>query len=104
MERTRYIPAIVTLTAGFVVSIITFVYKYSLKSAMLTIALSMVVFFILGLVIKLLVNKFIVEPMIRAMEEEEARLQAEKEEQERLEAELEEQQKEGKKEDSDSDK
>ena len=78
MNRTRYIPSIVMLTAGFVVSIITYVYNYNLKTALLTIALSMVGFLILGYIIKMIIDKFIVRPMIKAMEEETAAL-AEKE-------------------------
>lgn len=72
MNRTRYIPSIVMLTAGFVVSIITYVYNYSLKGALLTIAFSMTGFLILGYIIRILVEKLIVQPMLQAMEEEAA--------------------------------
>lgn len=63
MDRTKYIPSIVMLTAGFVVCIVTYISKYSLITALLTILCTMVVFFVLGLFIKLLINKFIVEPL-----------------------------------------
>lgn len=63
MDRTKYIPSIVMLTAGFVVCIVTYISKYSLITALLTILCTMVVFFVLGLFIKLLINKFIVAPL-----------------------------------------
>ncbi|MDE5781606.1 MAG: hypothetical protein K2I03_09055, partial [Lachnospiraceae bacterium] len=59
MNRTRYIPAIVMLTSGFVVSIVTFINKYSLRRALGTIFFTMLGFLILGYIIKLIVNKFI---------------------------------------------
>lgn len=77
MNRTKYIPAIVMLTAGFVVCIVTFLNKYSLKGALMAILFTMVGFLIIGYMIKFVVNKFIIIPM---MEEAERRAQEEAEE------------------------
>ncbi|MDE6233366.1 MAG: hypothetical protein K2M60_08500 [Lachnospiraceae bacterium] len=70
MNRTRYIPAIVMLTSGFVVSIVTFINKYSLRGALGTIFFTMLGFLILGYIIKFIVNKFIILPMLKEAEEE----------------------------------
>ncbi len=64
MNKTRYIPSIVMLAAGFVVCIVTYVNKYTLKDSLETIFFSMMAFLILGYIIKKLVDKFIVIPMI----------------------------------------
>lgn len=72
MNRTRYIPAIVMLTAGFVVSIVTFLKKYSLRGALGTIFFTMLGFLILGYIIKFIINRFIILPMLKEAEEEAA--------------------------------
>lgn len=64
MNKTRYIPSIVMLAAGFVVCIVTYVNKYTLKDSLEIIFFSMLAFLILGYIIKKLVDKFIVIPMI----------------------------------------
>lgn len=68
MNRTKYIPAIVMLTAGFVVCIVTFLNDFSLKGALMAILFTMVGFLILGYIIKFLVNKFIVIPLLEEAE------------------------------------
>lgn len=64
MNRTRYIPSIVMLSAGFVVCIVTYINKYPLKDSLEIIFFSMLAFLILGYIMKMLVDKFIVIPMI----------------------------------------
>ncbi len=70
MDRTRFIPAIVMLTAGFVVCIVTIVNKFTLRKSMIVILLTLIGFLVLGYIIKALVRKFIVLPMIAETLEE----------------------------------
>ena len=59
-ERVKYIPAIVTLIAGLIASIITIICKYKIIDSMVTILVTMVMFYIVGLIIKGLFFSFLV--------------------------------------------
>lgn len=59
--KTKPIPAITTLLAAAVVSIVTYVNKYPLLKALILILIFMVVFLIIGDIIKFVVDRFIIE-------------------------------------------
>lgn len=78
--NTKNIPAIISLSAGAVTSIITFVLGYEVK-AMLGILLAvLLLFYVAGLIVKAILDKFQAE--IALKEEEEERLRKEEEERE----------------------
>lgn len=60
MKRTKYIPAIVTLTGCLAATIITFLNRYDALRSMIIILVSLIVFYIVGLVIKGLADKYLV--------------------------------------------
>lgn len=60
MKRTKYIPAIVTLTGCLAATIITFLNRYDALRSMIIILASLVVFYIAGLIIKGLADKYLV--------------------------------------------
>ncbi len=68
-NRTRYIPSIVMLMAGFVACIITIVHDYSTKDILLISTGVMVVFLVVGFIIKLLVERFIFTNTIDEIED-----------------------------------
>lgn len=71
--KTKPIPAITTLLAGAVVSIVTFVNRYPLLKALEMILLFMVIFLLVGDIIKFVIDRFIIE----SEKEEEEDLEAE---------------------------
>lgn len=61
-EKTKYIPVLITLIAVSITSIITFIGKYPTLDGMITILVVLIIFYILGLIIKFIVEKnFIIE-------------------------------------------
>lgn len=71
MNRTRYIPAIVMLLAAFVACIATIYFEYSTKDILLIVLATSVVFFILGLFIKMIAEKYLViDTMTEVLDEE----------------------------------
>ncbi|MCM1159977.1 MAG: hypothetical protein NC412_02030 [Roseburia sp.] len=78
--NTKNIPAIISLSAGAVTSIITYVLGYEVK-AMLGILLAvLLLFYVAGLIVKSILDKF--QDEIKQKEEEEERLRKEEEERE----------------------
>ena len=72
MNRTRYIPTIVMLTAAFVACIATIYFKYSTKEILLIVLATSVIFFILGFFIKMIAERFlVVNTMTEVIEENE---------------------------------
>lgn len=69
-SRTRYIPAIVMLSAGFVSCVITILQKYSTKEVLLISTGVMVLFLIVGFIIKFIVDKYIVVNVTEEITEE----------------------------------
>lgn len=59
MKKFQNVPAIITLIAGFVVSVIMIIEKYSLLDFLWILALVMVSFYIAGIVLKFTLNKTI---------------------------------------------
>lgn len=58
--KARWIPALVTLSAGFVTSIVLIVNRYSNTEAMAILLAVMVVFYVIGLIIKGVAMKFLI--------------------------------------------
>ena len=57
MKKFRNVPAIITLLAGFVTSVVMIVNKYSLKPFLWILVLVMAGFYILGIIIRVILNK-----------------------------------------------
>ena len=55
MEEGRNIPLIIMLSAGSIISIACIVYKFSLLHTLLLVLITLVVFYIIGLIIKKLI-------------------------------------------------
>lgn len=70
MNRTRYIPSIIMLAAAFVACVTTIYFKYSTKEIMLIVLGTGVVFLVIGLFIKILVEKYLIISTIEETEEE----------------------------------
>ena len=60
MKRTKYIPAIVTLTGCLAATVITFLNRYDALRSMIIILVSLIAFYIAGLIIKGLADKYLV--------------------------------------------
>lgn len=73
MKRTKYIPAIVTLIGCLAAAVITMINKYDSLHSMIIILSVLVVFYIAGLIIKGLTDKYLVieEEIISEEENEE---------------------------------
>lgn len=52
MKKTRMIPPLLMLVAGAITSIITYVYNYEIKVMLFTLLFVLIVFYILGVVVK----------------------------------------------------
>lgn len=52
MEEGRNIPLVIMLTAGSIISIACIVYKFTLLQTLLLVLITLIVFYILGLIIK----------------------------------------------------
>lgn len=72
MNRTRYIPSIIMLAAAFVACVTTIYFKYSTRDIMLIVLGTGVVFFVIGMFIRMLAEKYlIVQTMEETIEENE---------------------------------
>ncbi|MBQ7065673.1 MAG: hypothetical protein IJN92_02525 [Lachnospiraceae bacterium] len=86
--NTKNIPAIMTLSAGAITSIITFLLRYEVKTMLGILLLVLLIFYGTGLFVKYILDKFQADVAKKEAEEErlrkeeEARLAAEKEEEE----------------------
>lgn len=69
-SRTRYIPSLVMLSAGFVACVITITQDYSTKDILLISTGTMVVFLILGFLIKIVADKYLLVSTVEETEEE----------------------------------
>lgn len=59
-ERFKYIPSIVMLMAGFVACIVTMICEYEIVEALSVILGVLIIFYIIGIVIKALFNRFLI--------------------------------------------
>ena len=57
----KNLPALMTLIAAFITCIVTFIYQYELTKALILILAASVVFYLAGLIIRSLLNRFMVE-------------------------------------------
>lgn len=55
----RNLPAIITLIAALVALVVTFLYKYELTKALIIVLAAALVFFILGSIVKAVLNRFL---------------------------------------------
>ena len=60
MKRTKYIPAIITLIGCLAASVITFLNKYDSLYSMLIILAALIIFYIAGLIMKGLADKYLI--------------------------------------------
>lgn len=56
--KTKHIPAIVMLLGGSVACIVTYINRYSLREMLVTLTFSLVIFLIIGGVIKMILDSF----------------------------------------------
>jgi Ca2+/H+ antiporter len=59
VKRTKYIPAIITLIGCLAATIITFLNRYAALKSMIIILIVLIVFYIAGLIIKGLADKYL---------------------------------------------
>ncbi|MDE6209684.1 MAG: hypothetical protein K2M73_08465 [Lachnospiraceae bacterium] len=79
-ERFKYIPSIVMLLAGFIACITTIVNKYDIIETLIIILVVLVSFYIVGLIIRALFNKFIIVEVIEGIKESEEAVEGEEDE------------------------
>ena len=59
-NRTRYIPALIMLTAGFVTCISTIIHNYTTEEILLITSGVMAVFLIVGFVVRFIIDRYII--------------------------------------------
>lgn len=59
MERTKYIPSIVSLTGGLIACIITMINPYKTHEIFLLVLAALIVFYIVGAIARKIINKAI---------------------------------------------
>lgn len=57
MERTKYIPSIISLSGGLLACIITMINPYETYEMFLIILAALIVFYIVGAIIRIIINK-----------------------------------------------
>lgn len=57
----KNLPALMTLIAAFIACVVTFVYEYELTKALILILSASVAFYLAGLIIRSILNHFMVE-------------------------------------------
>ncbi|CDD65648.1 putative uncharacterized protein [Firmicutes bacterium CAG:882] len=55
----KNLPAIITLVAALVACVVTFLYRYELTKALILILAATIVFFIIGMLVRTLLNRFL---------------------------------------------
>lgn len=61
MKKFRNIPAIITLLAGFITCVIMIICQYTIVSFLWILVLVMVVFYALGTLVRVILNRFFAE-------------------------------------------
>lgn len=59
-NRTRYVPALIMLTAGFITCISTIIHDYTTEEILLITTGVMTVFLIVGLIVRFIIDTYIV--------------------------------------------
>lgn len=72
MNRTKYIPSIVMLAAAFVACVSTIYFKYTTREILYIVLITSVCFFILGHIIRMLAEKYLIVETIEEMNSEES--------------------------------
>ncbi len=62
IERTKYIPSIISLAGGLIASLASIVNKYSSLETMVVVLIALIVFYIAGSIIRYVVNKMLIIP------------------------------------------
>ena len=57
MERTRYIPSIISLAAGFVACLVTMINTYDTLEILIIVLSTLIVFYIVGTIARSIINK-----------------------------------------------
>ena len=71
IERTKYIPSIISLAAGLIASIVAIINKYSSLETMIVVLVALIVFYIIGSIIRYVANKMLIIPEPEETESEE---------------------------------
>lgn len=58
-KRTKYIPSLVTLLAAFIACIVSIYYKYTTRDILINVLITIVVFFVIGSIMKMLAEKYL---------------------------------------------
>lgn len=58
MKKTKLLPAFIMLMAGAITCIMTYMMDYSIKQMLLTLLIVLVVFYILGIFVKVILDRF----------------------------------------------
>lgn len=72
MSRTKYIPSIVMLAAAFVACVSTIYFKYTTEQILYIVLISSVCFFILGQIIRMIAEKYLIVETIKEMDNDES--------------------------------
>lgn len=75
--NTRPIPAIIMLIAGFITCIITMIQKFTVNESLIVLLISLISFYIIGGIIKKILDYFLNPPKVESEEEAEAEKQEE---------------------------
>ena len=62
MDRTKYIPSIIALLAAFIACIVTIINKYETLETLLIVLATLIIFYIVGAIVRFLVNKILAVP------------------------------------------
>ena len=71
----RNLPALITLVAALVAWIVTFIYKYELTKALIIIFAAAFIFFVIGIIVRAILNRFLnpdTDKKVKTEETEEA--------------------------------
>lgn len=70
--KTKHIPAIITLVAGFIASVMSLFQRFPLKNSLLFILVTMLVFLVIGNFVKFLLDMIKIETVIEEESSDEA--------------------------------
>ena len=56
--KTRFIPAVIMLLGGAVACIVTFINHYTLREMLVVLALALIVFLVIGVIVRLILDSF----------------------------------------------
>ena len=69
MERTKYIPSIISLSGGLLACIITMINPYETYEMFLIILVALIVFYIVGAIARMIINKILFVTMVEEDDE-----------------------------------